>query len=681
MTQVDDSDFEVGDLEEALHSEPLTPANAGNINLEFTDAELLAASELKKYTPASRHLAIFLRTTGANRGEYTADRTEWSTVMEAKYSAVIQTLPAHRVENIPLGRIIPADVDFLVTQEISKIRASLLAPKTEAVIIVTDATIIPITLVQQGVVVEQAEQGKALIKVPGAAPLTVSLGGDDRSRVISGGMAFSVWYNTLYPQKLSYTDIPVLCRRLAGIMVACETPLVPEPGAVSFKARNYPPPSSLMLVPPLPKIVVSNLANLRSLVKTGYAALVTRPGVRDARTFFELCITAGASKMSSRDKLELISNAYLSWVQASVGKVNSDYEAVTIATVHKNVPPPYTSAPLPTQGKILEFVNKHRAIYRNQIDTVRKHDAPGLASVGDGHTSVPAKFQPMYSHLLAAQLDPDVPDSPPLEIIAIGTHRSNHWGKEMMLTFPRAKITWCDIDPAFRPKHLGNNDTSFRVFDILSAEDTPDGWAKGRVVFDDTMPERKVGNRGLYAIAKKVAALVRSGATAIISKLYYGSDEFSVDAPGVTPSAIVKLRDVYSTVRFFPGSSPHSPEYFVVAYNLRHVWGPVRPASEGLPKMVTCGVNDPGMLEVGLQYDRDLWDRYARSWHLVKGVDLIRANASQTIQASVGLTVVAYMPLLRQLAPAKVIPNALLSGMSIPVAATNTADNVADYVF
>jgi len=605
----------------------------------FSPSERAQADRITKdNTVMSRCLAYVARSTGQSRESLYETVDQWTLKDLVKFSAVMVTLGvSHAIED-KLGFPVRDEVDRMLDCDLHVLKASLTMQRSSSEDIVTDGTLADLLRLKRGARLVE-EGGRIFYRVPHAPEVEIHTEGPLRGRVKSGGNAFVVWLNVTMAKQYRYVVISPNAVIHAFLLLTKEKPTVTTTpdgrGKLSFQAvkddgipRGYATPSSQVL---------SYISAIRTALVAGFDNKTTSPsvGIRANRLAWvehylnQRYSTFNEKNVASLDALtkKITSEAEVEWKKVKAKCVVKPQDFAQTPMV------PGTEEPVKTYGKVLKHVQVSRQNIRMRVDVPRKHDAPGLAFVADGASSVPSKYGPVVSAL--ASLHPNA------KCVAFGTGQGNWWHHLVSGGFK--EVEWRDSDPRLAPP-LGGY---FVPGDVL--KQAP-GWAVGRVLLDDTLPDVK----GNYLFDARIKAHIDSGAVGGSIKLYLGSTDMEDLPIGMVPPAILRLKEKFPIVEFFPGGSPHSPE-FIVGYSSSTLgWSSPKPIY-GRGKWGTPSSDD--------------WGVYARSWFKVKSLETVRANYAQNAQVRMGFYCGALEPLFVYPEPEQI----LLAGDDGARALTNDA--------
>lgn len=607
--------------------------------IEIQTAEAL----MEKYSWMSRFYAYALKSGAAYNDEWFKD---WSTVSVkslAPLFAIIGTLGVTRIKDVPMGVAIRSDVHRMSDESAEVLRASLCDSSMKSVLFHTDRTLAVYVARIAGAVCEIVG-GMGHLRLPGSPDLEVFVSGPNMGRIKSGGQEFVEWLSEAFHVDILYTVISSDVKILSRFFSAHRTVIRGKGDKAPLQFKEVEKnPSNFVELRVINKQLTFYLSPLQRAIVAGYSAETRSQTVsaKDQLTFIEWYLQKAFDLHP-----ELVGG--VAPILAEISKLAEEVKAGFTRRVDnlnfvdwlsmKVIP--YTKIPLANLGAASKFVESTRAIRATSCDVPRKHDGPEIGRIADGATSVPAKFRGMLDELLTIH-GKDVP------VLAIGTHKANWWGAEIKERFKT--VLFADKDAKYST--VGQ----FAVKDILSATDFKENSLAGKLLLDDTLPG--VGSE--FILGTKIDTILRSKPAGGFAKMYLGADfmagvpmESLIRTPELALGKYKELREMYSYVAFFPGSTPHSQEYFVMYSGLKPMFPQAStncmmwvPPPKTKVDDVSGGTR--GNVSINSAFAREAIHEFlvfSVRWHLVKMVDMIRSNVWQTLQACSGFFVGPIVP-------------------------------------
>jgi hypothetical protein len=619
----------------------LNPDNAlldmGGAALDFNPDVYVAASKLPPVTMASVCRALWMRAGATSTRNFVPEET--MTLKE--YIAMcnlIGSLGSSRANNVSVGKVVPSEVNMLISHDIDVLKALILSPPAPTSGQVTDGTLSRFIARMRGVRIERVKDTMdAIFHVPNCpARVVVSGIGASRGRVVEGGREFIDWYNlvkgTVHKYAIIHPDAvkhAFFLQTYVGVSIREEKLIFTDRILNKGKLAKFYGESS------------PNLRSFFTVIKKMMLEVFKTPENRPG---------LGIQKQTDAYVEYLLSHAYRTTAPANLAKIsalsnaiNKEHEAflsrqsVTIPTLFsqgRNVDPskislmrngqfevPEWDLKFATYGQVVSMVRSSRDHIRILHDLPDKSDSPGMGYSAGVSSSVAMKIHcaiDALRHISGFGYDGLIP-----HVDAYGTGDLNHW--QMEVESATKDVTFYDLDRANAP----TNPATFGIADVTKL--LP-GQGKGRFIFDDTINLPKAyGEQQSEKSSerKKIDSVIRADYDGGFLKLYLGNSDDAGVSVTQNPIALKSIYEHYDRVVLSQGGSLHSPEYYVVfcktpkdEVSITNAWvPPVLVAANGSRSYQWMESDTP---------DKDVARKrlvnYLATWIALKIYDMLKAN-------------------------------------------------------
>jgi hypothetical protein len=584
---------------------------------QFSAEELVLAESLRKYSPYSRSLAYLALQLNLTATKVMEPIATWPFPQLVRFATYLSTIGVPNAIVKETGVPILSEVQACCKSTVAVIKASLTLPKLSNKVPFTDYTLVETLMAKRGVTL-YSDDGVCRLRVPGYdGDVRVTLTGNKKARILSGGMEFVNWHNELFGTNFAYKQISdesryvsmfILSRYTLGINAAGGRYLVERD--TTAKTAWVPAPKKLMaFVSPMVRLINKGISD-RTLISTiGQKS--------DPRSHVEWALDGVIAQMSPASLVQL-RNCVLAikeyWVEVQTS-INLALAKVSPKVLNGGKYPfPNTKTICGTFASVSDFVESHRQTFRAFNDLPHKSDAPGMGVVGVA-ASVASKIQVAIAPLKGIHK--------PKCIHAFGTHIQNWWSAEIDNAFPDTQLKYFDIDSANRPP-IG-------YFEVGDVSRLPPNSGKGMFIFDDThpiirAPGVKGGNVPNYT--EKLYSILGANYDGGVVKMRIGCSDDASNIVGTVPPIMMKFVEKYEVVYLSSGSGFHSQEYFMTFYgNGAGLWVPPSPVDKP-PKFVIDGTQAK---------NSELLRHYIRSWLVVRVCDLVKSNVVMSAQVIAGV--------------------------------------------